>query len=225
VKASAKVLVTGPGADSMGMQTGGWTLSWQGDGNGNDLFPNGETIFSGVKKAVEAAGGTATLSEDGAFTARPDVAIVVFGEQPYAEMRGDIKTLEFQAGDKEALAMLRKFKAAGIPVVSVFLSGRPLWVNPELNASDAFVAAFLPGTEGGGVADVLFARADGTGPHDFHGTLSMPWPGVPCPYQSAGRDQAWLFAPGYGLRYAAAHELKTLPTWSGVHACANPGAP
>jgi hypothetical protein len=94
-------------------------------------------------------------------SAKPDAAIVVFGETPYAEFMGDRPTLEYSPGDKNDVALLRKLKAAGIPVVAVFLSGRPMWVNAELNASDAFVAAFLPGSEGAGVADVLFAGKEG----------------------------------------------------------------
>ncbi|MBO9621819.1 MAG: glycoside hydrolase family 3 C-terminal domain-containing protein [Sphingomonas sp.] len=218
VKASARVLVTGPAADSMMLQSGGWTLSWQGDGNPNDLFPNGETIYSGIKKAVEAGGGTATLSADGNFTAKPDVAIVVFGEQPYAEMRGDIRTLEFQPGDKQALAQLKKLKAAGVPVVSVFLSGRPLWVNPELNASDAFVAAWLPGSEGGGVADVIIGDAAGKPRRDFHGKLSFSWPKNAAQFRlnkgQPGYDP--LFALGYGLTYAKGGNVPMLSEESGV---------
>jgi beta-glucosidase len=218
VKASAKVLVAGPGADSMMLQTGGWTLSWQGDANGNELFPNGETIWSGIKKAIEAGGGTATLSADGSFTAKPDVAIVVFGEQPYAEMRGDIRTLEFQPGDKQALALLKKFKGAGVPVVSVFLSGRPLWVNPELNASDAFVAAWLPGSEGAGVADVLIGDATGKPRRDFHGRLSFSWPKTAAQFTlnkgKPGYDP--LFALGYGLTYAGGGTVGTLSEEAGV---------
>ncbi|WP_213980658.1 glycoside hydrolase family 3 protein [Sphingomonas sp. dw_22] len=220
VKASAKVLVAGPGADSMGLQTGGWTLSWQGDGNGNELFPNSETIFAGIKQAVEAGGGTATLSPDGSFTARPDIAIVVFGEQPYAEMRGDIRTLEFQPGDKQALALLQKLKAAGVPVVSVFLSGRPLWVNPELNASDAFVAAWLPGTEGAGVADVLIGDAAGKPRRDFQGRLSFSWPKTAGQFTlnkgRPGYDP--LFALGYGLSYAKGGSVPKLSEEAGIDA-------
>lgn len=220
IKASANVLVTGPAADSMGMQTGGWTLSWQGDGNDNALFPNGETIFAGIDKAVRAAGGTATLSADGSFKTRPDVAIVVFGEQPYAEMRGDIRTLEFQPGDKQALTQLRALKAAGIPVVSVFLSGRPLWVNPELNASDAFVAAWLPGSEGAGVADVLVGDAAGKPRKDFHGRLSFSWPKTAGQFTlnqgQPGYDP--LFALGYGLSYAKPGSVPALSEESGVDA-------
>ncbi|AQR74850.1 glycoside hydrolase family 3 protein [Sphingomonas sp. LM7] len=218
VKAGAKVLVAGPGADSMGMQTGGWTLSWQGDGNGNELFPNGETIFAGVKQAVEAAGGTATLSPEGNFTSQPDVAIVVFGEQPYAEMRGDIRTLEFQPGDKQALGLLKKLKNAGVPVVSVFLSGRPLWTNPELNASDAFVAAWLPGSEGGGVADVLVGDAAGKPRKDFKGRLSFSWPKTAGQFVlnkgKPGYDP--LFPLGHGLTYVRGGTVPALSEEAGI---------
>jgi beta-glucosidase len=218
VKASARVLVTGPGADSMGMQTGGWTLSWQGDGNGNELFPNGETIFAGVQKAVEAGGGTAIYSPDGTFTAQPDVAIVVFGEQPYAEMRGDVRTLEFQPGDKQALGLLKKLKNAGVPVVSVFLSGRPLWTNPEINASDAFVAAWLPGSEGGGVADVLVGDSEGKPRTDFKGRLSFSWPKTAGQFElnkgKPGYDP--LFPLGYGLNYGKGGDVPVLSEEAGI---------
>jgi len=218
LKGSAHILVAGADADDIGQAAGGWTLSWQGDGNTNADFPGGTSIYAGIAAAMKAAGGTATLSPDGSYATKPDVAVVVFGEQPYAEMRGDIRTLEFQAGDKEALALLRKFKAAGIPVVSVFLSGRPLWVNPELNASNAFVAAWLPGTEGGGVADVLVGDAAGKPRKDFHGTLSYSWP------KTAGQftlnpgetDYDPLFGLGYGLTYAHGGSVPALSEVSGV---------
>ena len=132
------VLVAGDGAHNIGKQAGGWTLSWQGTGNLNEHFPNGMSIYEGLKAVIEAGGGTARLSEDGSFTGAPDVAIVVFGEQPYAEYQGDRLSVDYAADD--GLELLRKFQGAGIPTVSVFLSGRPLWVNPEINASDAFVA-------------------------------------------------------------------------------------
>lgn len=134
------ILVAGIGADNIGMQSGGWSVTWQGTGNKNSDFPGGSSIYSGIKDTVEQAGGSAALSVEGEYTARPDVAIVVFGEQPYAEGNGDVDNLEYQRGNKSDLALLRKFKDAGIPVVSLFISGRPMWVNAELNASDAFVA-------------------------------------------------------------------------------------
>ncbi len=176
LRASAHMLVAGRAADDIGRQCGGWTLSWQGTGNTNSDFPNGQSIYSGLRAALEAAGGSAELSADGKYTHKPDVAVVVFGEMPYAEMLGDLHTLEFQAGDKQDLALLKKLKAAGIPVVAVFLSGRPLWVNPEINASDAFVAAWYPGSEGAGVADVLVGDSAGKPRHDFSGRLSYSWP-------------------------------------------------
>jgi beta-glucosidase len=228
LKAGAKILVVGKNADSLPNQTGGWSLTWQGTDNTNADFPHGETILAGLRAADGAANVSYSQTAAGIDLAPFDAIVAVIGETPYAEMKGDITlpaTLRHSDRYPEDLAVLQAVAKSHKPVVTVFVAGRPLFVNDLLDLSDAFVAAWLPGTEGGGVADVLFARADGTGPHDFHGTLSMPWPGVPCPYQSAGRDQAWLFAPSYGLRYAAAHELKTLPTWSGVHACANPGAP
>ena len=86
-----------------------------------------------------------TLSVSGHYLDKPDVAIVVFGEDPYAEFQGDRPHLDFQSED--GLKLLRKFKSQGIPTVAIFLSGRPMWVNPEINASDAFVAAWLPGSE------------------------------------------------------------------------------
>jgi beta-glucosidase len=218
LKASAHILVAGEDADDIGQASGGWTLSWQGDGNTNADFPGGTSIYAGIAAAMKAAGGSATLSRDGSYTTKPDVAVVVFGEQPYAEMRGDIRTLEFQAADKQALALLKKFKAAGIPVVSIFLSGRPLWVNPELNASDAFVAAWLPGTEGAGVADVIVGDAAGKPRRDFHGTLSYSWPKTAGQFtlNPGEKDYDPLFALGYGLTYAHGGTVGQLSEISGV---------
>jgi len=224
VKSSAHVLVAGSGADDIGKQSGGWTLSWQGGGNTNADFPNAESIWSGLKTAVEAGGGRATLAVDGAFDKKPDVAIVVFGENPYAEGVGDLKTtLEYQPGAKSDLALLKSLKARGVPVVAVFLSGRPLWVNAEINASDAFVAAWLPGSEGGGIADVLIGDKAGGPRTDFHGKLSFSWPRTAAQFSlnkgdpksgKGGYDP--LFAYGYGLTYAKPGKVGTLSEVSGV---------
>ncbi|WP_308909203.1 glycoside hydrolase family 3 protein [Pseudokordiimonas caeni] len=220
VKAGAKVLVAGAAANDMGQQTGGWTLSWQGDGNSRADFPNGQTILEGLQETMAAGGGSATFSADGSFTDKPDVAIVVFGEQPYAEMRGDLRTLEFEPGDKASLAILKKLKAAGVPVVSVFLSGRPMWVNPELNASDAFVAAWLPGSEGGGVADVLIGDKNGKVRADFSGKLSYSWPKRADQFTlNVGQeDYDPLFAFGYGLEMGEASNLPVLSEEPGIDA-------
>lgn len=208
----ADVLVAGDGADDIAKQSGGWTLTWQGTGLRNENFPNAQSIFAGIRETVTAGGGTATLSVDGGFTRKPDAAIVVFGEDPYAEFVGDRATLEFSPADKKHLETMRRLRTAGIPVVAVFLSGRPMWVNPEINASDAFVAAFLPGSEGGGVADLLFRRADWPVGHDFKGKLSYSWPkrADQTPLNRGDADYDPLFPYGYGLTYAATGELGRL---------------
>jgi beta-glucosidase len=207
-----RVLVAGDGADDIGKQSGGWTLSWQGTGTKRTQFPNAQSIYDGIRDAVRAAGGVAQLSRQGTYTARPDVAIVVFGENPYAEFQGDLLDVEYSAGDKSDLALLRKLGSAGIPVVAIFLAGRPLWTNPEINASNAFVAAWLPGSEGGGVADVLFRKPDGSVNHDFSGKLSFSWPQTPdqTSVNRGDRGDSPLFSFGYGLTYADAGELAPL---------------
>lgn len=196
-----KVLVVGARADSVSSQSGGWTLTWQGGGLDNSLFPNADTILDGITAAVGAAGGSTEFSLDGNYETKPDVAIVVFGEQPYAEFQGDIPTLVFR--DDEALAQLRRLQREGVPTVSIFTSGRPLWLNPLLNASDAFVAAWWPGSEGAGIADVLFKGADGDVVHDFKGKLTFSWPRRPdqvsLNYGELPYDP--MFSYGYGLSY------------------------
>jgi beta-glucosidase len=205
------VLVAGDAADSIARQSGGWTIDWQGTEPNQD-FPHGETIWAAIARCVQAAGGTATLSPEGKFSARPDVAIVVFGEHPYAEYAGDVTTLEYSPGDKHDLALLRRLRAQDVPVVAVLLSGRPLWVNAELNAADSFVAAWLPGPEGGGVADVLFRSPAGAVRYDFRGRLSFSWPRSPRPPAVDGRGgDAPLFPFGYGLSYRDDGYLPHLP--------------
>ena len=204
LRRDAKVLVAGDGADDIGKQCGGWTLTWQGTGNDNADFPTGTSIFEGLVQAAADHGGSVRLSPDGDFgDDAPDVAVVVFGEDPYAEGDGDRSHLSYSAQDSQPLAILRRMKEKGIATVSVFLTGRPLWVNPELNASDAFVVAWLPGTEGRGVADVLFRGVGGDVGHDFHGRLSFSWPrdAQQTPLNIGDVDYAPLFPYGYGLRY------------------------
>jgi beta-glucosidase len=212
LSAKANVLVAGDGADNIAKQSGGWSITWQGTGVANKDFPKGQSIFSGIAEAVQKAGGTATLAVDGAYSNKPDVAIVVFGEEPYAEGFGDRSTIEYSPGDKKDLALLRRLKSQGIPVVAVFLSGRPMWVNAEINAADAFVAAFLPGTEGGGVADVLVRKPNGAINHDFKGKLSFSWPKRPdqTPLNIGDANYDPLFAYGFGLTYKKSVETAQL---------------
>jgi beta-glucosidase len=219
LKPGQRVLVAGTGADSLPMQNGGWTLTWQGTGTRNADFPGATSIWAGIRQAVAAAGGTAELSVDGRYTRKPDVAIVVFGEKPYAEYLGDRPNLEFEPRDGATLRLLRRLREAGIPVVSVFLTGRPLWVNREINASDAFVVAWLPGSEGEGVADVLFRKPDGGIAFDFRGKLPAAWP-INAVDQPGLDGPHALFPYGYGLNDADNGDLRTLPTASGIE----PGA-
>lgn len=200
IRGNARILVAGS-ADDIGQAAGGWTITWQGAGNTRADFPGAESIWEGLEAAVEGMGGEAILSPDGRFEDRPDVAIVVFGETPYAEFQGDVPDLDFQP--ERPLEILNDLRAAGIPTVAVFLSGRPLYANPEINAADAFVAAWLPGSEGGGVADVLIGDAEGRPRADFRGALPFSWPRSPdqAP-QNAGADgYDPQFPLGYGLAY------------------------
>jgi len=217
LKLGANILVAGDGADNLTKQTGGWTLSWQGTGTKRSDFPNAESIWEGIDAEAKAAGGSATLSVDGRYALRPDVAIVVFGEDPYAEFQGDRPDVGYD--DAKNLALLRALKSAGIPTVSVFLSGRAMWVNPFLNASDAFVAAWLPGSEGGGVADVLFGKAD------FRGKLPYSWPKSSDQTAVNVGDAVYdpLFAYGFGLTFADKGDLAVLPEARASVAAAAPG--
>lgn len=205
LKPGARILVAGDGADDVAKQAGGWTLSWQGTGTKPADFPGATSIWRGI---AAAAGANATLSLDGRYTTKPDAAIVVFGENPYAEFQGDLADVAFNDPSAvDTLATMRRLKAAGVPVVAVFLSGRPLWVNPYLNAADAFVAAWLPGSEGEGVADVLFGRAE------FRGKLPSSWPKRPdqTPLNLGDPGYDPLFAYGFGLTTKDGGELAPLP--------------
>ncbi len=124
----------------------------------------------------------------------------------------------YKPGDESELALIKKLKAEGIPVVAVFLSGRPLWMNQYINASDAFVAAWLPGSEGEGIADVLLRKADGTVQHDFKGKLSFSWPKTAVQFANnvGQKDYDPQFKFGFGLTYADKGDLAALPEASGV---------
>ena len=204
------VLVAGDAANDIGKQSGGWTVSWQGLTNANHSFPGGTSIYEGIQSVVNSAGGTTRLSVTGNYSgSKPDVAIVVFGETPYAEGAGDLSNIEYQVGYKSDLAMLEELKGQNIPVISIFTTGRPLWVNKELNASNAFVAVWLPGSEGAGIADVIFKAANGEINHDFTGKLSFSWPKQSDQLVLNRGDENYdpLFAYGFGLNYQVTDTL------------------
>ncbi len=199
----ANILVAGSAADSIAQASGGWTLTWQGgiELDNATYFPGATSIRSGIEAAARDAGGSATYSPEGSYTDKPDVAVVVFGEKPYAEFEGDRKTAIFS--DEEGLDLLRKFNAADIPTVAVFLSGRPMWMNREINAANAFVASWLPGSEGEGVADVLFGKRPATG------KLSFSWP-AKCDGKPVNGPEGALFSVGYGLSLSTKQTMPKL---------------
>ena len=200
LKAAARIVVAGAAADSIARQAGGWSITWQGGGDlANSDFPGATSLFAGIAEAMRSAGGRALLSPDGSFAEKPDAAVVVFGEEPYAEFVGDRE--DHGLRDEEGLRLLRKFREAGIPTVAVLLSGRPLWMGRELALADALVAAWLPGSEGGGLADVIVGDASGKPRHDFAGRLGFGWP-AGCEPQSPV-----LFPLGFGSGYARPQPL------------------
>ncbi len=122
------MLVAGNGADNLSKQTGGWSITWQGTENTNADFPGATSVLAGIRATVTKAGGTVVHDANGEFSKKPDVAIVVFGEEPYAEGAGNVKTIDYVSPGDADLQLLKKLRAAGVPVVAVFLTGRPLWV-------------------------------------------------------------------------------------------------
>lgn len=185
-KSGKTIIVAGKGANNIGMQSGGWTISWQGE---MGQTTSGTTILDAIKSAVEP-GTIVEYSVDGkGFTG--DLAVVVVGEKPYAEMQGDRKDLKL---DKEDLDVISRFTEINIPVVIVLLSGRPMIVTDEIDKWDGFIAAWLPGTEGSGVADVLF------GDHNPSGKLSFSWPKSMDQFPIDPTD-SHLYKFGFGLTY------------------------
>jgi beta-glucosidase len=184
-----RIAVVGKAADDIGYQCGGWTIGWQGQ-TGN-VTTGGTTLLAAIKKTV-SADTQVVYSPDGSDLLSPDVVIVTVGELPYAEFKGDRPELNLAPADATLIA---KVKAAHVPVVTLLYSGRPLVLGSALDQSDAFIAAWLPGTEGQGMADVLF------GDQAPSGKLPRLWPANNdqlCVDHVAGNP---LFPVGFGLTY------------------------
>ncbi|HEX4264535.1 MAG TPA: glycoside hydrolase family 3 N-terminal domain-containing protein [Verrucomicrobiae bacterium] len=183
------IAVAGKGADDIGIQCGGWTINWQG--KPGDVTTGGTTLLAAIKKTVSPE-TQVVYSPDGRDLQSPDVVIVTVGEQPYAEFKGDRPELNLAPEDA---ALIARVKAAHVPVIALLYSGRPLVLGSALDQSDAFIAAWLPGTEGQGMADVLF------GDRMPSGKLPRLWP--------ANNEQLSvdhlvgdpLFPVGFGLTY------------------------
>ncbi len=199
--ATQTVLVTGSAANSVGVQSGGWTIEWQG--STASLTP-GTTILEGLEAGF-GPGTTLLHSPRGRFTGadgqplRAEVGIAVVGEPPYAEWFGDSATLSLGSLDA---ALIHRLREQVDSLVVVLVSGRPLIIDEVLDLADAVVAAWLPGSEGDGVADVLF------GTREFVGKLPYTWPRdveqLPFDFDALATEgcEAALFPRGYGLSYA-----------------------
>lgn len=199
-KTGKRIFVAGKSADNIGLQCGGWTMTWQGM-SGN--ITTGTTILQGIRNV--APGNTITYNQYGTGAAGNDVAIVVIGETPYAETQGDNQTLELDSTD---VTTLQNVKNSGVPMIVILVSGRPMIINNYIDDWSAFVAAWLPGTEGQGVAEVLF------GDYNFSGKLPMVWPQTISQVPISPNDgQTPLFPFGAGLTYGTV----TSPTATPVH--------
>jgi beta-glucosidase len=223
---TSKVLLTGSGVDNIQKQTGGWSLSWQSTEITLDDFPHASTIAMATRSIVGEQNCVCDPLLERASIADFDVAIVAIGEDAYAEMKGDIRpwrTLEYAAlkpSYEKDLSIIKRLKKERITIVTILLSGRPLYVNEEINLSDAFIAAWLPGTEGNGITDLLFRADDGKVSHDFQGKLPVNWPTQKHSFTVAtslrsekfgrttddppilDKDSSSVFTYGYGLNYS-----------------------
>jgi len=210
IKNKQKILVIGDSADSLKIQTGGWTLDWQGANNTNSDFPGSITFLQALKEYenLEITHKNSLSNLD--LNKNYDLVIVAYGEEPYAEGIGDRKNLFYR--DSKTLNTLKRLKRNGNKVISIFFTGRPLWTNEFINLSDAFVVAWLPGTESRGMTDVLVANEDGSVNYDFQGKLPFSWPSDPNQSTIAFYDPASdaEFDYGYGLTYKSPKALASL---------------
>ena len=199
LRRDGRILVVGAGADSMPMQSGGWSLTWQGDNTTTADYPYGETLLAALRHTL--GNDRVDYSPDGIGVepTRYKAIVMVAAETPYAEGKGDIAfpaTIAHSARYPADLAALDRVGGHGVPVVTLLYSGRPVYANDLIVRSEAFVAAWLPGTEGQGLVDMLLRAQDGTIRHDVNGRLPFDWPAHRC----LGVSDT-LFARGYGLSY------------------------
>ncbi|MDO9283929.1 MAG: glycoside hydrolase family 3 N-terminal domain-containing protein, partial [Aquabacterium sp.] len=202
-QAGQRLLVVGKSADSLQNQTGGWTLTWQGTGNANRDFPNGDSVLAGLRQALGEHRVAFSETAEGVDLADVDAVIAVLGETPYAEGAGDIPppgTLHHSSHHPEDLAVLQRVAGRGVPVVTLLLTGRPLLCNDLINRSDAVVVGWLPGSEGAGVADLLLRDPAGRVAHDYSGRLPFAWPTTVEAQEAGPATTQPPFPRGFGLR-------------------------
>ena len=204
IKSGKHILVIGDSANKITKHMGGWTITWQGRENQNSEFPNSKSIYEAIKLKAENNGGSAEFSNSSDYEKKPDVVIFVYGEDPYAEGDGDRKHIFYENQDKRFLKYMREIADKKIPSVSLFISGRPLIVNEEINLSDSFVQLWLPGTAIEGITDVIFTNKNNEINYDFKGKLSYSWPKFSYQTKLNYGDEEYdpLFPYGFGLTYA-----------------------
>jgi beta-glucosidase len=218
LRPAGKILVVGKGAASLPMQAGGWSLTWQGDKTSTSDYPFADTLLAALVKKLGP--NRVEYSADGSGVNVRDYSAVVMvaAEKPYAEGAGDITfpaSMRHTSRYPDQLRTLERVSGKGVPVVTLLYSGRPVAANDLINRSDAFIAAWLPGTEGMGLADMLLAAPDGRPAFDFTGRLPFDWPQGDC----LPRDGGIQFHRGYGLSLATRSRLGRLPEPPPVMAC------
>ena len=218
LKRGGRILVVGKGADSLPMQSGGWSLTWQGDQTTTADYPNADTLLSAMRKSLGVVRVDYSADGSGVDVRRYSAIVMVAAENPYAEMKGDITfpaSMRHTSRYPEDLRTLDRVRGKGVPVVTLLFSGRPVAANDLINRSDAFIAAWLPGTEGRGLADMLVAAPDGRAAFDFTGRLPFDWPADDCLSKQSG----FQFHRGFGLSLAPHARLGHLPESRPIMAC------
>jgi beta-glucosidase len=218
LRPKGKILVVGKGADSLPMQAGGWSLTWQGDQTRTSDYPYADTLLSAMRKSLGDDRVDYSPDGTGVDVGKYSAVVMVAAEQPYAEMKGDISfpaPMRHTARYPEDLEALAAVSGKGVPVVTVLYSGRPVAANDLIDRSDAFVAAWLPGTEALGITDLLLAGPGRKRRYDFTGRLSFDWPAGDCLPQKGGIQ----FHRGYGLSLSTRARVGMLPVNPSVMAC------
>ena len=213
LKATSRVLVVGAAADSLPHQAGGWSVTWQGRDTTNADYPQGTTLLGALRQRLGAAQVSFDADGSHADPRQFDAVIAVLAETPYAEGEGDVRiteNLRHSRRHPQDLAVLHKVAGRGVPVVTLLYSGRPLYVNDLANRSDAFIAAWQPGTEGAGMVDLLVAPPDGKAWPGFTGRLPFPWPAGPCQFSSHEARPWWPVGGGLSGKETR-HDTKPLP--------------
>jgi len=218
LRAKGKILVVGAGADSLPMQAGGWSLTWQGDQTTTADYPFADTLLSALKKSLGESRVDYSRDGAGVNVHNYSAVVMVAAEKPYAEGAGDIPfpaSMRHTSRYPEDLEALKRVSGKGVPLVTLLYSGRPVGANDLINRSDAFIAAWLPGTEGMGLADMLIAGANGRPKFNFTGRLPFDWPAGDCLPKSGGIQ----FHRGYGLSLSSRSNVGHLPETAPVMAC------